>query len=263
LFLSFTINLWGHPHTSASPSSLSKRPFLLSNTPTVWLQLLLCCTNSLFLGRQQTALSPHHACHICQLTNGTAGWPAEIWIKESSPSSEHSFNAYIKKRQRQEENSHRNKQARRTARTNTSSQTHRLYTTTGNHCLFYERSNCHCIIKGVIVSATYQKGVTSFGTLTLQHEGVDLYSLRAASEPSACHGPPPAGALHCALADNQPAELLATPTQCCHLKKPSSRRRTVHSTPVSISITARPDFPFQSSPASQQDQTDVTKLNHD
>jgi hypothetical protein len=32
-----------------------------------------------------------HAYQSCQLTNGRAGWPADIWIKEGRPSSEHSF----------------------------------------------------------------------------------------------------------------------------------------------------------------------------
>jgi hypothetical protein len=81
--------LWGHPHTSASPSSLN-------NAPTVWLQLLLRCTNSPFLGHQQTALSAstsesHYASHACQLTNGRAGWPPNFCIKEGSSGSEHLF----------------------------------------------------------------------------------------------------------------------------------------------------------------------------
>jgi hypothetical protein len=32
-----------------------------------------------------------HACQICQLTNGRAGWPAEIRIKGGSPGCEHSY----------------------------------------------------------------------------------------------------------------------------------------------------------------------------
>jgi hypothetical protein len=60
-----------------------------SNTPTVWLQLLLRCTNGPFLRHQQTALSAstsesHYASHICQLTNGRAGWPANFCITEGS-----------------------------------------------------------------------------------------------------------------------------------------------------------------------------------
>jgi hypothetical protein len=48
--------------------------------------------------------------------------------------------------------------------------------------------------KGEIVSATYQKGVTSLDTKMSAHERADMYSLRAASKPSACHGPPSATA---------------------------------------------------------------------
>ena len=93
------------------------------------------------------------------------------------------------------------------------------------------------------MSATIQRGVTSFDTLTLQNERADLYSLRSASEPSACHASPAAMALHrathCAPADNQSAEHLATSTRCCHLTEPSSRRRTAHSVPVVGSSGAR------------------------
>jgi hypothetical protein len=72
--------LWGHPHNSTSPSALR-------NTPAGWLQPLLRCTNSPFLGRQKTALSAltsesHCANQICQLTNDRAGWPANFCIKE-------------------------------------------------------------------------------------------------------------------------------------------------------------------------------------
>jgi hypothetical protein len=73
----------------------------------------------------------------------------------------HSFNTHTKKKQDQEANSHRNEQARRIAGTSTSREAYRQYKTTGNHCLFYKRSNCRPTAKGVIVSATNQKGVTS------------------------------------------------------------------------------------------------------
>jgi hypothetical protein len=59
-------------------------------------------------------------------------------------------------------------------------------------------------------SATIQSGVMSFDDLTLQYEGEGLYSLRAA-----CLGSTPRNTFP--LADNQPAELLATSTRCCHL----------------------------------------------
>jgi hypothetical protein len=42
-----------------------------------------------------------------------------------------------------------------------------------------------CSTKEVIVSTTYQKGVTSFGTLTLQHDQADLFSPPASPPPAA------------------------------------------------------------------------------
>jgi hypothetical protein len=42
--------------------------------------------------------SASHAYQICQLTNGRAGWPAEIRIKEGSPGCVHSFNTRTRKR---------------------------------------------------------------------------------------------------------------------------------------------------------------------
>jgi hypothetical protein len=45
--------------------------------------------------------SVSHAYQICQLTNGRAGWPAEIWIKEATFPSRASINTHIKQRTHQ------------------------------------------------------------------------------------------------------------------------------------------------------------------
>jgi hypothetical protein len=74
--------------------------FATVGTPTYsappWLQLLLRYTNCLFWGVSKRPFPPttpaatsdshyaSHAYHSCQLTNGRAGWPAEIQIKEDS-----------------------------------------------------------------------------------------------------------------------------------------------------------------------------------
>jgi hypothetical protein len=48
-----------------------------------------------------------------------------------------------------------------------------------------QRAITVCSSKGVIVSETYQKGVTSFDTLTLQHEQAELFSPPASRPPAA------------------------------------------------------------------------------
>ena len=61
----------------------------------------------------------------------------------------------------------------------------------------HQKSDCRWTTKGVSLSATIQRGVTSFDTLTLQHERADLYSLRAVFLPrtAACRGSIPHNAL--------------------------------------------------------------------
>jgi hypothetical protein len=91
----------------------------------------------------------------------------------------------------------------------------------------------------VIVSATYQKGVTSFDTGTSSHEGADLYSLRAASKPTGCHGPPSATAQ---LTANWPTTYLLD-------YSPSPHGAAVWGSPHRADALR---FPFQSSVTSQQ-----------
>ena len=72
------IDLWGHPHDGTHSSSQLSR--------LVHLRLLVSKT-ALF--RAPTSDS-HYASQSYQLTNGTAGWPEEIRIKEGSPGCENS-----------------------------------------------------------------------------------------------------------------------------------------------------------------------------
>jgi hypothetical protein len=117
-----------------------------------------------------------HAYHFCQLTNGRAGWPAETQIKDAAKAPRVIHSVHFKKRtairqaSKQEEQPEPTHQVRRAGCTQ-------------------QRAIPACATKGVIVSATNQKGVMSLDTTSSQ-EGADLYSLRAASKSSACHGPP-------------------------------------------------------------------------
>ena len=101
------IQVWGHPHDSTSSSiQLSRSPHLC----------LLASNAALFRAPTSESHSASHACQICQLTNGRAGWPAEIRIKDSSPGCEHSFNALVKYRAHQESSTSRQQEGRDYAR---------------------------------------------------------------------------------------------------------------------------------------------------
>ena len=98
--------MWGHPHDGTPSSSQLSRSVHLC---------LLASNTALFRAPTSESHYAGHACQICQLTNGRAGWPAEIRIKEGSPDHEHSFNALVKYRAHQE-SSTRRKRLRLTAR---------------------------------------------------------------------------------------------------------------------------------------------------
>ena len=87
------VTVWGHPH-DGTPSSIQ-----LSRSVHL---CLLARNTALFRAPTSESHYTGHACQICQLTNGRAGWPAEIRIKEGSPGCEHSFNAPIKYRAHQD-----------------------------------------------------------------------------------------------------------------------------------------------------------------
>ena len=84
--------LWGHPHDGTSSSIQLSRSLHLC---------LLTSNTALFRAPTSKSHYTGHACQICQLTNGRAGWPAEIPIKEGSPDCEAFFNAPIKYRAHQ------------------------------------------------------------------------------------------------------------------------------------------------------------------
>jgi hypothetical protein len=85
--------LWGHPHDGTSSSN--------QLSCTVHL-CLLASNTALFRAPMSESHYASQTCQICQLTNGRAGWPAEIQIKEGSPSCELSFNALVKYRAHQD-----------------------------------------------------------------------------------------------------------------------------------------------------------------
>jgi hypothetical protein len=73
--------LCGHPHDGTSSSIQLSRSVHLC---------LLASNTALFRAETSESHYASHACQICQLTNGRAGWPAEIRIKQGSPGCEHS-----------------------------------------------------------------------------------------------------------------------------------------------------------------------------
>ena len=79
--------MWGHQHDGTSSSIQLSRSLHLC---------LLASNVALFRAPSSESHYASHTCQICQLINGRAGWPAEIWIKEGSPGCDHSFNALIK-----------------------------------------------------------------------------------------------------------------------------------------------------------------------
>ena len=80
------IYLWGHPHDGTPSSSQLSRSVHLC---------LLASNTALFRAPTSDSHYASHACQICQLTNGRAGWPAEVQIKEGSPGCEHSLKTVI------------------------------------------------------------------------------------------------------------------------------------------------------------------------
>ena len=72
------IHLWGHPHNSSTPISLSATH--RSNAPAVWLQPLFRDSKTALFGAPTSGThSTSHAYPMYQLTHGRAGWPGKLW----------------------------------------------------------------------------------------------------------------------------------------------------------------------------------------